>query len=64
MSWPSRKNRPAVGASSPEISLKNVLLPAPFGPMIERSSPGATSKSTALTATSLPKLRVRRSVRR
>jgi hypothetical protein len=46
------------------MSLKNVLLPAPLGPITERSSPECTSKSTAVTASSRPKLRVSFSVRR
>jgi hypothetical protein len=44
MSSPSKITRPAVGATSPEMSLKKVLLPAPLGPMIERSSPAATGE--------------------
>ncbi len=46
--------RPDVGGTSPEISRKNVVLPAPLGPMIERSSPSLTAKSTPLTAMRLP----------
>ena len=60
---PSKDTRPEVGGSSPAMSLKNVLLPAPLGPITDRSSPARTSKSTALTARSLPKLRVSFSVR-
>ncbi len=45
---------PAVGAKKPEIMLKNVVLPAPFGPMMARSSPAATCMETSLTATRLP----------
>ena len=33
---------PDVGGKKPEIVLKNVVLPAPLGPMIARSSPVAT----------------------
>jgi hypothetical protein len=44
--------------------LKNGLLPAPFGPITDRSSPACTSKSTAFTARRRPKLRVSFSVRR
>ena len=36
--------RPASGASRPEIWWISVVLPAPFGPMIACSSPGATSR--------------------
>ena len=38
--WPSNTISPAVGAKNPEIMLKNVVLPAPLGPMMARSSPG------------------------
>ena len=62
-SSPSKDTRPEVGGSSPAMSLKNVLLPAPLGPITDRSSPVRTSKSTALTARSRPKLRVSFSVR-
>ena len=33
--------------SSPVIRLNSVVLPAPFGPMISRRSPGSTARSTA-----------------
>ena len=39
----------------PLIVLKNVVLPAPFGPITARSSPGSTAIETLLTATRLPK---------
>src|SRR5690242_11094143 len=42
---------------SPAITLNSVVLPAPFGPRIPRRSPGATSRSTSLTAWSPPKRR-------
>ena len=32
------------------MTLKSVVLPAPFGPSIARRSPAATSRSTAATA--------------
>src|SRR2546429_379192 len=54
---------PAVGTVSPEIRRKKVVLPAPLGPMIERSSPRWTLTSTSDTASKLPYARVRRSVR-
>ena len=38
MSSPLNKMRPAVGRSTPVRQLKNVLLPAPFGPMMARTS--------------------------
>ncbi len=40
MSSPSSRISPDVGGKKPVIRLKNVVLPAPFGPMIARSSPG------------------------
>src|SRR4029450_5638152 len=63
MSVPSNQMRPEVGALSPEIKRKRVVLPAPLGPMIERSSPRRTLTSTPDTAMRLPYARVRRSVR-
>jgi hypothetical protein len=36
---------PAVGGTSQVSILKNVLLPAPFGPMTPRISPALTVKS-------------------
>ena len=38
MSLPSKMMRPEVGRSTPVRQLKNVLLPAPFGPMMARTS--------------------------
>src|SRR4051794_15497517 len=37
------------------IRLKMVVLPAPFGPMMEKTSPSSTSKLTASTARMPPK---------
>ena len=37
ISRPLNQTRPEVGVVSPEMSRKNVVLPAPLGPMIERS---------------------------
>ena len=34
--------RPALGFISPEINRNSVVFPAPFGPMIDRSSPAYT----------------------
>src|SRR5436309_2366086 len=64
MSLPLNHTRPEEGAISPDTRRKKVVLPAPFGPMIERSSPRRTVKSTRSTARRLPKARVSRSVRR
>src|SRR5215467_3264336 len=63
MSAPLNQMRPEVGTVSPEIKRKKVVLPAPFGPMIERSSPRRTTTSTRSTAIRLPKARVSASVR-
>ena len=38
MSSPLKMMRPADGRNTPVRQLKNVLLPAPFGPMIARTS--------------------------
>src|SRR5207253_1434138 len=63
MSRSPNQTRPEVGTVSPEMSRKNVVLPAPLGPMIERSSPRRTVTSTRSTAMRLPKARVSASVR-
>ena len=55
MSWPSNRMRPDVGAKKPVIRLKNVVLPAPLGPMMARNSPGSTFIEILLTAIRLPK---------
>src|ERR1700684_1168253 len=47
---PSKMMRPEVGRSTPVKQLKNVLLPAPFGPMMARTSSRASSKLTADSA--------------
>ena len=44
-SRPRQRMRPAVGLSWPVRHLKKVLLPAPLGPIRQRSSPSATAKS-------------------
>ena len=58
MSRPRKTIRPPLGAISPAMSRNSVVLPAPFGPMIDRSSPCFTTRLTRLTARRLPKLRV------
>src|SRR5438093_685206 len=63
ISRPPNQTRPEVGVVSPEMSRKNVVLPAPLGPMIERSSPRRTATSTRSTGMSLPTARVSASVR-
>src|SRR5665213_589437 len=54
MSSPLKTMLPEVGRSTPVMQLKNVLLPAPFGPMTARISPAPSSKSTALSAAKPP----------
>ncbi len=54
-SSPLRIIRPLLGRSTPVRQLKNVLLPAPLGPMIARISLRATSKLTSDNALSPPK---------
>src|SRR4029453_3491252 len=63
MSSPLNRMRPEVGRMTPVRQLKKVLFPAPFGPMMARISPFATSKLTRLSAVSPPKRTVRSSVR-
>ncbi len=45
----------AEGASAPEMQLKAVVLPEPFGPMSPRISPSRTSNDTRLSAVKSPK---------
>ncbi len=37
--WPSKEISPELGCCAPEIRLKSVLFPAPFGPITPKSSP-------------------------
>ena len=46
--------RPLDAGSARLITLKNVVLPAPFGPMMPVIDPAATAKSTSSTARSPP----------
>src|SRR5688572_33134027 len=63
MSLPLNRIRPEVGRSTPVTQLKNVLLPAPFGPITARISPRLISKLTLLSAVKPPKRMVSPSVR-
>ena len=54
---PAKMTSPALGLSVLVIRLNRVDLPAPFGPMTARISPGSTVMSTWSTATSAPKRR-------
>src|SRR5260370_19431233 len=53
-SSPWKRTDPAVGTRSPERQLKNVDLPAPFGPIRPMMSPSWTSRSASDTARKLP----------
>ena len=54
MSLPSRKTVPDVTLYSPVITLKNVVLPAPFGPIRLTTDLGGMVNETSSTATSPP----------
>ncbi len=54
--------RPLVGGKSPESRLKNVVLPAPLGPMIVRTPPRGISMLTSFTARNPENARVSPSV--
>src|ERR1700731_4745421 len=62
-SSPSNRICPEEGRNTPVRQLKNVLLPAPFGPIIARISPRSTAKLTRFSAVSPPKRTGRSSVR-
>src|SRR5260370_14605889 len=55
MFWPSRKTRPVTGGCSPVITLNNVVLPAPFGPIRPVTRPLSASRSTSSRALTPPK---------
>ena len=48
--WPSKVMRPASAASTPVTRLKNVVLPAPFGPISAWIWPCATSICNSFSA--------------
>src|SRR5262249_45038732 len=52
---PSNVTEPAVGLKTPVITLKQVVFPAPFGPMRPRISPSNNLKLTWSSATTPPK---------
>src|SRR5688572_4016023 len=52
--WSLNRIVPAVGTSAPEMQLKHVVFPDPFGPMSPRISPWRTSNDTALSAVNPP----------
>src|SRR4051794_36163079 len=53
-SRPRKRMLPSVGWASPARQLKNVLLPAPLGPIRPMISPSATSRSAPSTALNEP----------
>ena len=55
MSWPRKIMWPPVGVYRRLIRLKIVVLPAPLGPMMAKTSPSSTSKDTLSTARMPPK---------
>src|SRR5437016_5274387 len=59
---PPNRICPEEGRNTPVRQLKNVLLPAPFGPIIARTSPRSTAKLTRLSAVRPPKRTARSSV--
>src|SRR3954447_1089697 len=54
MLLPWNSTSPDVGAYTPVIALKQVVLPAPFGPIRPRISPGRMSNDTSSSATTPP----------
>jgi hypothetical protein len=56
MSRPLNRTRPVVGVWSPETTLNKVDLPAPLGPITEKTWPRRTAKLTFDSAASAPKL--------
>src|SRR5262245_2838824 len=58
MSWSLNDQRPVSGRSNPVSRLKNVVLPAPLGPISAVIAPRCTSTWSTLTATRPPKWRV------
>src|SRR6266511_2475722 len=57
MSSPLNRPRPAVGLR-PQMTLKSVVFPAPFGPMSPSTSPPFTERSMRSRASTPPKLRL------
>ena len=64
ISWPRKRIRPLFGRSIPDTRLKNVVLPAPFGPIMACKRPDGRLRLRLSVATKPPKRFVRSSVRR
>ena len=52
--WAANLTSPALGSYTPVITLKTVVLPAPFGPMTLTTSRSRTCRSTSDRARSPP----------
>src|SRR5882724_7982924 len=61
---PSRMIRPLATGTKPDIALKKVVLPAPFGPIRPRISPAAICIDAPWTAFNPPKLTLSSSTRK
>src|SRR5262245_19056095 len=59
MSRPRYRTVPEVGSSAPVITLKSVVLPQPLGPMMQRSSPGSSSRASPESAFTPPNVLTR-----
>src|SRR6516165_7609429 len=62
--WPSNMTRPESANSTPVMRLKNVVLPAPLGPISAWMSPVITSMLTSLSTLKPPNRLVRPSIER
>src|SRR5437879_3043985 len=61
-SSPRNLIRPALGARSPDSRFKNVVLPAPFGPITACTPPARKARLTPSTAVNPPNRRYNASV--
>src|SRR5579859_2547699 len=55
MSWPASSTRPESGRKAPVMRLKNVVLPAPLGPITAVSEPSSKFRLTPFMALTPPK---------
>src|SRR5690606_27553149 len=56
---PSKSIDPLVARVLPQSTSSSVVLPAPFGPMMTRTSPGSMRSDTSLSAVNPPNFTVR-----
>ena len=54
IAWPSIMMSPARAGSSPEMQRISVVLPAPFDPMMQTSSPAPTASDTSQSTCTSP----------